>query len=151
MENDFMNTIGIEKFAAFLDGNLLPDEIQQISSLVAKNDMMRDIYNASNEADETLANYNADDLTLPDAIVSDAFHLPSIDNNFHQQILLDTDLDVTACACTDLPEIDTTFESMTFDNPEFQDRVIADDPNHVTPTQSDTHTEIDDILLTSNE
>ena len=43
------NSFSIEKFAAFLDGNLLPDEMEQISSEVNNDEMMRDILSASKQ------------------------------------------------------------------------------------------------------
>ena len=78
MKNDVLNSISVEKFAAYLDGNLSSDEMQQVSSLMETNEMMHDIYAVSGLVDETLANYTGDDLTLPEEITSTDFELPSL-------------------------------------------------------------------------
>lgn len=150
MENDFMNTISVEKFAAFLDGNLLPDEMHQITSLVEKDGMMHEIYNASNLATETLSNYSEDELALPDEIVSDNYIIPSFEID-HQQLSFDNGYDVAACACADLPILDTSFDETPIDNQEYENLFGVGNSNNITPIQSDIHSETDDLFSTTNE
>ena len=125
MENDFMKSISIEKFAAFLDGNLLPDEMQQMSSMVESNEMMHDIYEASKVADETQANYTDDDLALPEEITSAEFELPHIFSDFQSSEKAE-DFEVAACAdVADEFELDNEVYSKDVDTlddlPSFED------------------------------
>ncbi len=97
MDNNFFNNVSVEKFAAFLDGNLLPDEMQQMSSMVENNEMMHDIYAVSKLADETLANYTDDDLAPPEEITSTDFEIPQIFSDFQSTEPHDN-FEVAACA-----------------------------------------------------
>ena len=102
MDNNFFNNVSVEKFAAFLDGNLLPDEMQQMSSMVDNNEMMHDIYAASKLTDETLAKYTDDDLALPEEIKSADLEIPQIFSDF-QSIEPYENFEVAACAaCADV-------------------------------------------------
>ena len=46
----------IEEFAAFLDGNLSRNEMQQFSEIAADNDALRQLLDANSIIDETLSN-----------------------------------------------------------------------------------------------
>lgn len=70
----------IEKFAAFLDGNLSHDEMKQFSQLAANNEVLREMLDANDVIDESIVSYNAKDLHLPDEFVGADFSLPDIDN-----------------------------------------------------------------------
>lgn len=70
----------IEKLAAFFDGNLPADEMQQITRLAANNDAIHDILDANTVIDDTMASYDRLDLKLPDEIGGRDFVLPDMDN-----------------------------------------------------------------------
>lgn len=104
MEDNFFNNVSVEKFAAFLDGNLLPDEMQQMSSMVESNEMMHDIYAASKLADETQTNYTDEDLTLPEEITSAEFELPHIFSDFQSSQLSEDFEEASCAACADVAD-----------------------------------------------
>ena len=154
MEDNFFNNVSVEKFAAFLDGNLLPDEMQQMSSMVESNEMMHDIYAASKLTDETLTNYTDDDLTLPEDMTSAEFELPHVFSDF-QSSELSEDFEVAACAaCADVAdefELDSEVSSNDVgsldDLPSFEDSAnpLQDEINISSPEEDGG------ILSDSNE
>lgn len=68
----------IEQFAAFLDGNLSQNEMQQFSNLVDQNDMLHQLTNASHIVDDTIEGFTESDLQLPEEITDSDFELPEI-------------------------------------------------------------------------
>ena len=68
----------IEKLAAFLDGNLSPDEMQQFSQLAEQNEALHQILAANAVIDEALSSYSETDLQLPSEILESSFSLPTI-------------------------------------------------------------------------
>ena len=105
------NSFSIEKFAAFLDGNLLPEEMEQISSEVNNDGMMRDILSASKQVDETIDNYTSEDLELPEELSSYDFEYPSLSEESIPYVAIE-DCEVAACAS---PVVDD-FGSIEEDN-----------------------------------
>ena len=55
----------IEKFAAYLDGNLSQDEMLQFSQLATHNEDLMNLIEANAAVNETLASCNETDLQLP--------------------------------------------------------------------------------------
>lgn len=152
MENDNMNSLSIEKFAAYLDGNLLPEEMQQISSLIEKDDMMQEVYGASKIVDETLANYTPDDLILPEEITSSDFKLPSF-GDASQLTDLSDDYGMVACANADMADIvDPMGDDMTLGDSTIEDlstiNDLADDTNEIGLTLENDY---GDILSDPND
>ena len=76
MDKHFQPSITIEEFAAYLDGNLHPDEMKVIASAIESDEVMHNIMEASELADETLANYSDEDLALPEELTSVHFQVP---------------------------------------------------------------------------
>ena len=70
----------IEKFAAYLDGNLSNDEMQHFLQLVANNEDLKHLLEASSEVEEILSSYDDIDLRLPEEIANLDFKLPEIEN-----------------------------------------------------------------------
>lgn len=70
----------IEKFAAYLDGNLSNDEMQHFLQLVANNEDLKHLIEASSEVEEILSSYDDIDLRLPEEIANLDFKLPEIEN-----------------------------------------------------------------------
>lgn len=70
----------IEKFAAYLDGNLLQDDEQQFLHLATNNEDLKHLLDANSVVEETLASYDDVDLQLPEEIANMDFDLPEIEN-----------------------------------------------------------------------
>lgn len=70
----------IEKFAAYLDGNLSQDEMLQFSRLITKNENLMNFLDANADIEETLASYGEADLQLPHEVTERNFNLPQIEN-----------------------------------------------------------------------
>lgn len=100
MDKHFNPSISIEKFAAFLDGNLPQDEMQNISSTIEHDEALKAILDTSNMIDTTLENGISDDVQIPDDIANLDFDLPNLTDNsvdfnmFH----IDDTPDVSTCA-----------------------------------------------------
>lgn len=80
MDKHFNPSISIEKFAAFLDGNLPQDEMQNISSTIEHDEALKTILDTSNMIDTTLENI-PDDVQIPDEIANLEFDLPNLTDN----------------------------------------------------------------------
>lgn len=70
----------IEKFAAYLDGNLSQDGMLQFSRLITKNENLMNFLDANADIEETLASYGEADLQLPHEVAEWNFNLPQIEN-----------------------------------------------------------------------
>lgn len=70
----------VEKFAAFLDGNLSQDEMQQVLQQTEHDQVLHQILGASSVVDETLSGYSSDDLQLPEEIDSPDFRIPDVED-----------------------------------------------------------------------
>lgn len=68
----------IEKFAAFLDGNLSQSEMQQFSQLAEHDGALHQLLEASSIIDNTIAGFTDSDLQLPEEIVDLDFEIPTI-------------------------------------------------------------------------
>lgn len=78
------SSISIEKFAAFLDGNLEKGEMDALSRVIEHDNTFSNIFREVEEIDSTLDTYPAglsDDGNIPADLSSMDFDLPSIDNN----------------------------------------------------------------------
>ena len=65
MDKTFLSSISVEKFAAFLDGNLPQEDMDAISQLAEHDDSLHQLLNASSIIDNTIACYTEADLQLP--------------------------------------------------------------------------------------
>ena len=70
----------IEKFAAYLDGNLSQSELQQFSQMAEHDDALQELLNASSIVDDTIAGFSDADLQLPTEIANSDFELPDTEN-----------------------------------------------------------------------
>lgn len=68
----------IEKFAAFLDGNLSQSEMQQFSQMVEHDNELHQLLDASKVVDNTIAGFTDSDMQLPPEITGSSFALPTI-------------------------------------------------------------------------
>ena len=98
MHKDFVPPVSIEEFAAYLDGNLTEDGMNEIASAIHSDDSLQDIMSSCHAIDDTIANYEPLQLTVPDDIYSTDFEIPQIDDNDYLNIGDWGNLDVAACA-----------------------------------------------------
>lgn len=70
----------IEKFAAYLDGNLSQDEMKLCEGLAENNETFRQLLGANSLVEETIASYNDVDFEVPEDILNQEFEIPSLDN-----------------------------------------------------------------------
>lgn len=125
----------IEKFAAFLDGNLSQSEMQQFTQLAEHNEAMHQLLDACLQVDETIASYTDEDIQLPPEIISPLFEIPDVsaDGIVHHVPLTsesedDELLPIAACADEYLTQIAT---DITEENTEIPD--ILENPIQATP------------------
>lgn len=86
MNKDFVPSVSIEEFAAYLDGNLTEDGMEYISSIISHNNKLADITEISNVVDVTKEQYIQDEELLPSEIESMDFNIPEIsDETIHKQ------------------------------------------------------------------
>lgn len=104
MENDMTLPISIEKFAAYLDGNLSEDEMSRIDALVSTNPNMEELISVSDIVDEDCQALQNDQFALEaelTALEGSDFEIPDIDadifsseadNEFEMQDVTDTEI-----------------------------------------------------------
>lgn len=73
--------VSIEEFAAYLDGNLSDGEMQQVSSVIEKDETMQGVMDSMEQSELILADYRLEDMQLPEEIADDEFDLPETDNH----------------------------------------------------------------------
>lgn len=138
MHKDFVPPVSIEEFAAYLDGNLTEDGMNEVASAIHSDDSLQDILSSGHIVDETLANYEPLELTIPEEITSTDFDIPQVDDNDYLNIGDWADLDVAACA-SDILIDDTNIGETDLD---MNNHVDSDD--YLTDITSDQTTSTDD-------
>lgn len=78
MNNKFNASISLEKFSAFLDGNLSDSEMLAVSKEIAKDEFLNSMVDANAETDEIIAS-DSNGEGVNDLIDEDSFELPSLD------------------------------------------------------------------------
>ena len=73
--------VSIEEFAAYMDGNLSDDEMQRVSTVIEQNDMMQEVMDSLEQSELTLAEYDQENLQLPEDIADDKFDVPEINDH----------------------------------------------------------------------
>ena len=82
MDKNYMPPVSIEKFAAYLDGNLSEDEMNRIDTLVSTNSDMEELVSISDEVDEDIQIYMQDEFAYEadmTALEDSDFDIPNID------------------------------------------------------------------------
>lgn len=80
MHNDFMPNISIEEFAAYLDGNLLPDGMERIEQVISSDPSLAAIKGLSDRVESDVVSFYENNLQIPESIANLDFELPDIDN-----------------------------------------------------------------------
>lgn len=78
MDKLFNSGISIEEMAAYLDGNLSASDMQQMSSIIEKDDSLKEIVELSDQIDDNLIVASSDTFIIPLDIQSTEFQLPEI-------------------------------------------------------------------------
>lgn len=81
MDKTFLSSISVEKFAAFLEGNLPQEDMDAITQLAEHDNPLHQLLNASSIIDNTIACYSEADLQLPPEITGSSFEIPYIAND----------------------------------------------------------------------
>lgn len=127
----------IEKFAAYLDGNLSQDEMLQFSELATHNEDFMNLLEANAAVTETLASYNDTDLELPEEIAGWDFNLPEIEYIEKSEFVGDSFLEnVTLYNQEDLHAVDKILDEV------FDDDVETEEDNIDLDLDVDTDTDI---------
>ena len=98
----------IEEFAAFLDGNLSANDMQQFTQLAAHDDALHQLLHANSVVDDTLDGLTDADLQLPADLMNADFELPEIPSSDDASMLVSLspepvdDMLVAACADDDV-------------------------------------------------
>ena len=135
MDKNFMPPVSIEKFAAYLDGNLSDDEMNRIDALVSTNPDMEELVAVSDEVDEDIQVYMQDEFAYEadiTALEDSDFDIPNLEADLTPHIGTDTpDYREVACAAdaadriTDIDEtnqpndVDDEIGEDEFENNEF--------------------------------
>ena len=98
MYKDFVPPVSIEEFAAYLDGNLTEDGMNEVASAINSEDNLHAIMSSCQTVDDTLANYEPLQLTVPDEISTMDFEIPNVNDCDYLNIGDWADFDVAACA-----------------------------------------------------
>lgn len=96
MCNDFMSSVSIEEFAAYLDRNLSDNEMQRVSSIIENDEVMHNIASINRSIEDSLINNESLDLSLPDELSSLDFNIPQFDETGSFQNNME-DLQFVAC------------------------------------------------------
>lgn len=102
MDKNFMPPVSIEKFAAYLDGNLSDDEMNRIEALVSTNPDMEELVAISDEVDEDIQVYMQDEFAYEadmTALEDSDFDIPNLEADLTPHVGTDTpDYREVACA-----------------------------------------------------
>lgn len=81
MHKDFIPPVSIEEFAAYLDGNLTEDGMNEVASAILSDGFLQNILSTGNMVDETLSTYDNWNQIVPDDVFTDSFEIPNIEEN----------------------------------------------------------------------
>lgn len=124
----------IEQFAAYLDGNLSQNDMQQFSQLAEHDSVLHQLMDASSVVDNTLAGLSESDLQLPPEITGSDFELPTIPTESISPLITLSpepmdDMLVAAVAC-----VDENISMFSEVNPDYHSTIggeLHDEPSHL--------------------
>lgn len=85
MDNNIRTHVSVEKFAAFLDGNLDEHEMNEMDRYIAGDPMMSEIMSMSDIVDEAVLQYTNDEFayeTDMELLDNSDFEIPNLDDGF---------------------------------------------------------------------
>ena len=71
--------VSIEEFAAYIDDNLLDNEMLRIGSVIENDEAMQDVMDSVEQSELTLAEYGQEDMQLPEGLEEMDFFIPETD------------------------------------------------------------------------
>lgn len=86
MNNVFLPTVSEELIAAWLDGNVTPEQDAYISQMCAVDPALQDIMDANDDVEATYDELLANGIELPYELTTD-FDLPHFEENVYSEIL----------------------------------------------------------------
>lgn len=147
MDRNFVPPVSIEKFAAYLDGNLSEEEMNDFDALASSNPVMEELVTISDEIDEDVQVYLQDEFAYEadmTALEDSDFDIPNLDADITPQIDND-DLEPrdVACAADEITDIDKVgslnnddetveeeFENDVFQTQQEEDSINVFNDNH---------------------
>ena len=122
--------VGIEEFAAYIDGNLTDDDKQRVGTVIDESKDMQEIIDSCNSIDE-LYDYNefVGDTIIPNEIERMEFDIPNLDAINICDLPVDYPQEEEVAACADAPtnldlsvyEDESSYNSETINAPENPD------------------------------
>lgn len=94
MNKDFVPPVSIEEFAAYLDGNLTEDGMNEVASIIDSNENLEMISAISNTLDDTIKQYLQDSDSLTTEIETIDFYHPNLSQEFVEKHFFENDDDV---------------------------------------------------------
>lgn len=79
MANSMHNSISVEKFAAYLDGNLSLEETQDIAELIMSDSSLSELLTVNTAVDNQMQKMESDGYALPDDLANMEFDYPHIE------------------------------------------------------------------------
>lgn len=150
-----MNDISIEKFAAFLDGNLPDDEMQIVADAIDANKEYTEILNDVMQVDETVDVYMSHPDAFQDELLDSDFDLPVIPvvpEAADVVELVAADSAEVNVADTDVHDVHLAMASETTDTPEafinshlIEPQLPASDEGYDTSLQTDETFDLIDL------
>lgn len=81
MHKDFVPPVSIEEFAAYLDGNLTENGMNEVASAIQSDGSLQNILSTGYMVDETLSTYDNWNQIVPDDVFTDSFEISNIEEN----------------------------------------------------------------------
>lgn len=97
MKDELSPLVSIEKFAAYLDGNLSEDESMHIASLMESDEDMQLLLKMEEGVGKSIECFGEEMMDVPQEMLSFSFELPNIDNDSHKLIDLSPKHDSEQC------------------------------------------------------
>lgn len=115
MESSFLPKVSIEEFAAYLDNNLVPADMEHISAVIENDQMLSELAHTSQMVDEMMNNIVLSDWQLPENITSSDFTLPDLKGIESFSDIGLEDLSMVACGDVPLSLDDEQYKSDVLD------------------------------------
>lgn len=82
MHNSFRSDISLEKFAAYMDGNLSSEEMRMVSEKIRHDAVLDEQVAMGDEIDAMVAAYKAEGVELPAELLADDFEIPDASKHY---------------------------------------------------------------------
>lgn len=152
MNKSFNPPLSVEQFAAYLDGNFMPDEMKQISSLISENTDLCMLTKTNAAIERTLAGYSDDEMILPEELQTLDFDIPELDSNAMVPIIMPTSNGEVPFETGHLEDGYNTFLiNENSDEPDTMNHLNNSWTDDLSVDSSDTDINSDRIMLDNND